>query len=165
MKKYTKTKLIYGLAINDADYPVRPIINGKPVLCPFYSVWVSMLNRSYCKKSHQKKLTYIGCSVVDEWLTFSKFKSWMIKQDWKGKALDKDVLVQGNKVYSPLTCIFVTQSINSLLNKNAALRGKYALGVCFNKCMGKYSSTCRVDGKNKHLGFFYSPEEAHEVYK
>lgn len=48
-----------------------------------------------------------GCSVCEEWLTFSNFKRWMEQQDYEGKALDKDLLVSQNKTYSSETCVFV----------------------------------------------------------
>ena len=72
-----------------------------------------MLQRCYSESHLVRQPTYKGCSVCEEWLTFSNFKSWMEQQDWEGKQLDKDLLVYKNKIYSPETCVFVSSVINS----------------------------------------------------
>jgi hypothetical protein len=160
-----KTKLLFGVGINDADYAVKPTINGKEVACPFYLTWKSMLYRCYSEGIRKERPTYIGCSVADEWLLFSKFKLWMVNQCWEGKALDKDILIQGNKVYSPKTCIFVSKPINNLLNKHSSLRGKYPIGVDLRRKKNKYRAKCLAYGKSTHIGHYDTPEEAHEAYK
>jgi hypothetical protein len=160
-----KRKVICGVGINDANYTVNKIYNGKAVICPFYSTWTRMLQRCYGKEYQKKYPTYIGCTTDSEWLVFSNFKSWMSTQDWEGNALDKDILIQGNKVYSSLTCIFVSASINNLLVSHQSRRGNYPLGVSLQKTNGKYQSNCHAHGKIKFLGYYNSPEEAHEVYK
>jgi hypothetical protein len=167
MPKYArkKTMLVYGVGINDADYVIGSTIDAKQVRCPFYSVWKSMLSRCYSKKYQEIFPTYTKCSVSTEWLAFSNFKSWMAGQDWKGKSLDKDILIQNNKVYSPSTCIFVSSAINSLLINRGALRGSYPLGVNLCKSRGKYVAQCSVKSKKKHLGYFDTSKEAFEAYK
>ncbi|PJO71247.1 Fis family transcriptional regulator [Burkholderia thailandensis] len=37
-------------------------------------------------------------------------------------------------------------------------------GVCWNNWNGKFSATIRSAGKQRHLGYFVDPVEAHEVY-
>ena len=39
----------------------------------------------------------------------------MESQEWEGKQLDKDIVIPGNKVYSPDACIFVDKRINNLM--------------------------------------------------
>jgi len=155
--------MIYGIGINDADYFVRPIINGERVWCPYYRVWHDMLVRCYSERFHKLQSTYIDCEVCSEWQYFSKFKSWMEIQDWQGKHLDKDLL--GEKLYSPETCCFVPQWLNNLFNDHGRDRGEYPLGVCQDR--GKIKASIKINGKNKHLGYFdtpEAPEEAHLVY-
>lgn len=164
-KVQTKIKLIYGVGINDADYCTKPSVSGKRVICKYYQTWYSMLQRCYSSKSQAKRPTYIGCTVCEEWLTFSNFKKWMETQDWEGKQLDKDILIQGNKVYSPETCIFVTDAINLLFIKSDAARGEYKLGVSFKKENGKYQAQCKMNGKVKHLGYYLTEDEAYIAYK
>ncbi|MFT6988183.1 MAG: hypothetical protein ACJASL_000143 [Paraglaciecola sp.] len=165
MAKVTTKKLIYGVGINDADYKVLSIINGKKELCPFYRSWTNMLARCYSLKYQIFSPSCAGSTVDDKWLIFSVFKSWMEKQDWKGKHLDKDILLQGNKIYKSSGCIFVDQSINKLLTDRKRLRGGCLIGVDFRKREGKYRAQCSVNGKRKTLGYFNSELQAHEVYK
>jgi hypothetical protein len=165
MAKAATKKLIYGVGINDADYSVNPIFNGKQVKCPFYSTWHKMLHRCYSGYYQKINPTYIGCSVSNDWLTFSNFKVWMNNQEWQGNALDKDILIQGNKKYSSSTCIFVKPSINGLFIKSVARRGKYPIGVSLNKRSGKYIAQCHVKGSASHIGYYESVHEAHEAYK
>lgn len=162
-----KKKLVYGVGINDADYVVSPIINGKQVGCTFYQTWVSMLRRCYSAECQAIQPTYKGCSVCSEWLTFSKFKSWMEAQDWKGKQLDKDLLVSGNRVYSPHTCVFVDGELNKFIIDHGTARGEWPLGVYFHKRAGKFKSQCRnpFSRRREYLGHFNCPEEAHRAWK
>lgn len=158
-------KPIYGVGINDADYITQATIDGKRVRCPFNSVWHNMIKRCYSDVSQKERPTYKGCTVCNEWLTFSDFKLWMIKQDWKGKSLDKDILIQGNKIYSPDRCVFVTQEMNCLLLDNKAIRGTLPIGVSLFKRDGNYHSQIKINGINVHLGYHDTPELAHKAYK
>lgn len=158
--------LYYGFGVNDADYAVYPSgSDGKRIHCPFYKTWESMLKRAYSPKYHAKSPTYIGVTVCEEWRSFMAFRAWMMEQDWEGKHLDKDVLVPGNKVYSPKTCAFVTPQINGLLTNNARGRGKWPIGVHWKKASNKFESFVRENGKNRHLGLFNTPHEAHLAWR
>lgn len=158
-------KLVYGIGINDSDYMVSCMDNGKGVMCPYYRRWENMLERCYSSKYHEDRPTYIGCTVTKEWLTFSNFRSWMVKQNWEGKQLDKDILSHGTKIYSPDTCVFISSVLNKLLLECGAAAGKYPIGAYFEKNSKKFKAQCRVYGKNKHLGYFDTPEDASEAYK
>lgn len=160
-------KLVYGAGINDANYQVYTIVNGKQVKCPYYSKWQGMLERCYSAKYQAKHQTYIGCYVCKEWLTFSNFKLWMETQDWEGRQLDKDILTRGNKSYSPETCVFVSPLVNTFITESAAARGYFPLGVNLHKSAGKFKAQCSNPFKKKveHLGLFVRPNEAHQAWK
>lgn len=161
----TRNKLVNGVGINDSWYFTERVIDGKRVSCPYYARWSAMLSRCYSKAYQLNQPTYVGCSVCDEWLVFSNFKMWMEKQDWKGKHLDKDILVQGNKVYSPETCIFVTRSINNLLNDSGRTRGLTRQGVSFKVDRNKYQASVCINGRKKFLGCFADEQSAFKAYK
>lgn len=160
-----KRSLVFGVGLNDATYSVRIFIDGKWITCPFYRKWHNMLKRCYCKKEIAKNPTYKGCSVNEKWLTFSVFRSWMNSQDWEGKHLDKDILIQGNKIYSSDACVFVDPHVNYLLSERCAARGKYKLGVSFDKRRNNYQASCSVNARKVHIGTYNSEGDAHEAYK
>lgn len=161
-KLYKKSTLVYGVGINNADYPVQPVVNGKQVFCPFYRKWQNMLERCYSTNYQATRPTYIGCSVSEEWLTFSVFKAWMEKQYWEDGQLDKDLLIEGNKKYSPDTCVFVSSETNSLLTDRGRARGELPLGVSKNR--KGYLAKCRNSGKQVYLGIYNTPEQASSAY-
>lgn len=162
----SQRKPLCGVGINDAWYIVQPKIDGKHLICPFYSTWSSMLKRCYNPKYLAKHPTYIGCTVCEEWLTFSIFKLWMEEQDWEGLQLDKDIIIPNNKHYSPDTCVFVSSYLNSLLVDSGSTRGDFPIGVFFEKATNKYRAQCGV-GKSsqKKLGSFNTMEQAYQAYK
>lgn len=162
-----KNKLVFGVGINDADYAINPRAKGKRVMCPFYQAWQSMVRRCYSEKYQDKHPTYIGCSVCSQWLTFSNFKSWMEKQDWVDKELDKDIIIEGNKLYSPETCVFVSAMTNTFIIDGGAKRGEWPLGVAFHKRDKKFRAQCRNPFTNKYeyLGNFTCPNEAHLAWR
>lgn len=168
---YSKRRPVYGVGVNDVDYLVAivdklPCGKQKQVFkCKYYARWSEMLKRCYSENYHKKKPTYKDCSVCDEWVYLSKFKAWMEQQDWEGKCLDKDILYPENKVYSPETCVFVSQRLNSFLTDSGAIRGDCPLGVTF-----KYKKYCsRVSnpftGELEHLGYFSNPDDAHIAWR
>lgn len=159
-----KNKLVCGVGINDADYIVQPLIEGKVVICPYYKKWVSMLSRCYSDKYQQKYPTYIDCIVCESWKTFSNFRKWMETQEWEGKDLDKDILFTGNKIYSPETCVFVHSRVNRFLLDRGRCRGDCLLGV--SKKKSGFEAFCG-DGKNyqEYLGTYRTSEEAHKAWK
>lgn len=164
---YKKSKMVYGVGINDADYTVNRSVNGSRVICRFYSTWNSMLGRCYSAVSQTKNPSYAGCCVVDEWHRFSNFKAWMESQDWKEKEIDKDLLFVGNKVYSPDTCVFVDKTTNIFTTDSRSVRGKWPIGVSLKKCTGRFYAQCGnpFTGKSEYIGYFNCPNQAHDAWR
>lgn len=171
----TKRK-VCGVGINDSLTPINkrvtlPHPKGKQIqktvwACPFYIVWADMLKRCYSDKYLKKYPTYTGCSVCEDWLYFSKFKSWMEQQDWEGKELDKDLLVMGNKVYCPEMCLFVSKDVNYLFLSKFNKRGEYFLGVSSTGSkIRPYRAQCSVGKVKIELGRFHTELEAHNAWK
>ena len=170
-------KLVCGVGVNDLGYrtQVKEWVTengGKRIQkhvfrCKYYAAWTSMLERCYSKKYLESHPTYIDASVCREWLYASEFKKWMEQQDWHGKCLDKDIIVPRSKLYSPETCAFVLKATNSFVTASDAIRGECPTGVHLYKHTGKYQAQCGnpFTGKNEHLGYFSTPEEAHEAWR
>jgi hypothetical protein len=148
---YTKDKtgLFFGIAINDC----------KESESKAYKKWVSMLERCYSQKFKNKKPTYKNCTACDEWLIFSNFKQWFENNYIDGYELDKDILVLGNKVYSPETCCFVPHIINQVMN---SLNKR---GVFLRKDTGKYQVKVYKYGKQETVGNFENLQDAELAYK
>lgn len=125
-----------------------------------------MLRRAYDPKYKNKFPTYDDVSVCDEWLIFSKFKSWMENQDWKDNCLDKDLILYGNKVYSPDTCCFISSTVNAFLTERQNYRGEYPIGVYLDKTKNLYVADCGnpFTAKKIRLGRFKNPEDAHKAW-
>lgn len=156
---------VYGVGINDSDYIIKPEINGVRFYCPFYEVWVSMIQRCYSAKLHAKRPTYKGCSTCKEWHSFMAFRAWMEKQDWRGKEIDKDILIEGNKVYSPNTCVFVSAAVNTLFTDSGVARGPYLIGVTWNARENKFVSQC-CNSKGVQIRSYHDSEaSAHSEWK
>lgn len=137
-------------------------------LTKVYRTWLGMIERCYSSNATFRYPTYVGCSVSSEFLNFSYFKKWYFKQVGSGEAnyhFDKDLLVKGNKVYSPDTCCFIPVEINSLLTTTNKRRGDTPIGVCVRKKRKGYQACLCINGKDKHLGSFDCPIKAFEAYK
>ena len=177
-----KNKLVHGVGINDANYKLwiieeLPRTNGKRNQktiwrCPFYDRWAAMLGRCFSNKFKTECPTYKDITCCEEWLTFSKFKSWMETQDWEGKHLDKDLLVYQNKIYSPETCVFIDKRLNTFLVKCDKRRGIYPIGVSYrtnpkmvNPLKHPYRAVICNRSKNINLGHYLTPEEAHKAWQ
>lgn len=156
-------RLVNGVGINDAWYMTEYLSGGKRYRCPYYTTWVGVINRTNSSNFKAKSPSYSDCTVCEDWLLFSTFRSWMEKQDWEGKALDKDLLVYGNKVYSPTTCLFITKALNSFIKTG---RGGKELpqGVTWYKYTNKFVAKGTWDKTGVHLGYFKTKEEAERAY-
>ena len=146
---------VQGVGINDADYKVAlsKTVQGKSKqywVCPYYRRWKDMLKRCYSKTFHKSRPTYTDVVVCKEWQTFSNFREWMVRQDWEGKQLDKDIFGDG-KVYNPESCIFISLSLNVFVEWTTSKRS-LPRGVCWCKDKLKYKSYGRENGKTKYLG-------------
>ena len=169
-------KLVCGVGVNDADYAVLKreeagYVDGKRKRklvwgCDYYSRWSAMLRRCYDAKYQERKPTYAGCTVSNDWLTFTNFKNWMMGQDWEGNHLDKDLLFEGNKVYSPETCVFVSPMVNTFTIDRGNDRGKWLIGACWDKASKKFRAQCSnpFTKENEKLGHFTSEQEAHNAW-
>lgn len=150
----SRKKPVYGVGINNLE-------NGTLEKC--YTTWYNILKRCYDPTTKTKEPTYTGCSICDEWKYLFNFKKWFDANYIDGHHLDKDILVKGNKVYSPDTCCFVPQSINSLITNRSRHRGDCPLGVT--KANSRFCASYNKGNKRIHIGMFDTPEAAFLAYK
>lgn len=133
-------------------------------------VWNSMIQRCGDEKLHALEETYRGCSLCDDWKKFSNFYLWFCNNYYElpneKVQLDKDILVKGNKVYSPETCCFVPHTINSLFTKSNKGRGDTPIGVSWINRDRVYRAQCNNGHKKRvGLGDYHNAQDAFNAYK
>lgn len=134
-----------------------------------YIKWKSILERTYVQnKPGGHAQSYVGCSVSNEWLTFSNFYSWYQCNYREGYHLDKDILKVGNKVYGEDTCVFIPLEINHLVKERDY--GVWPLGVDkqtrgTNEMSRPYRARATGINKTIHIGYFETPELAHKAWQ
>ena len=134
-----------------------------------YVTWSLMLRRCYEEKTLETRPTYINCSVCEQWHNFQNFAQWYETNYYnvydEAMVLDKDILIKGNKIYSPETCVFVPNRINILFTNRRLHRGNLPVGCSMHD--GKIEVRCCTDKGRKFLGYFKLDQvkEAFETYK
>lgn len=136
-----------------------------------YSQWRAMRLRCNSEKFKSLHTTYKDCSYVQDWESYDEYLDWASNQvgflcsDSEGKVyhLDKDLLVKGNKLYSPDTCCFLPKEVNTFLRLNEYRRTSLPAGVR-RRPSGRFEAYI-VDDKWKGLGTYDSLEQAFSVYK
>tara|TARA_R110000851_G_scaffold229937_1_gene382690 strand:+ start:102 stop:755 length:654 start_codon:yes stop_codon:yes gene_type:complete len=127
----------------------------------YYSIWHNMLDRCYSTEN-DKNSAYSECVVCDEWLNFQSFAIWCDVNYIDGYEIDKDIMVRGNKIYSPIACSFVSQEENKknkpTMQKNNTSGVK---GVNFDSNSSKWLARKSIGkGKRVRVGLFTTVEEA-----
>ena len=136
-----------------------------------YIIWTSMLRRCYYKVRDNKLVSYNNVEVCKEWLCYYNFHIWYEEQAIKYKdnislQVDKDIIKNGNKVYSKEFCILVPDYINYMFISNNHNGLKKGVQLLKN---GRYRALCNMhkDGivKRCHIGYYSTEEEAFLNYK
>lgn len=138
-------------------------IKGKRTIA--YQKWRAMLSRCY---SETRPKTYKDCIVCDEWLNFQNFAQWIEDNYYEIEdekiELDKDILIKGNKIYSPETCLLVPKRLNDIILNRSNDRSKVYIGVYKNG--EKYIAGCNsINGNRNYIGTYDTKEEAFHAYK
>lgn len=155
---------VYGVGfLGEGLYECR--VDGKITKC--YDVWHSFLKRSYWKGYHASDKSYKNVTVCQEWHNFQNFAEWFYKnynpKYMEGWHLDKDILVKGNKVYSPETCCFVPREVNNFFTKKTAKGNNLPTGVHVNQY--SFKAEVSVGGGEKRIKSFPTIEQASTFYK
>lgn len=160
------TNLVYGIGISEPGRYTSRVDNKHTIE---YKSWMNLINR--CRPGgvfQTNHPAYVGCSIHPDFIKFQWFAEWCNNQIGFGNdgwALDKDILVPGNKVYGPDVCVFVPRGLNNLLTHKRSNQGLYPTGVSYFKDRGNYIAQVCIDGRNKTLGYFDTPELAEAAYK
>ena len=160
---------VYGVGIVGTKYS----ISSNQIHTKEYDAWNSMLERSYSNLYKDKYPTYKDVTCCKEWLMYENFYEWLHSQEnfdkWlNGRRwhLDKDILIKGNKIYSPETCCLIPHNVNELFTKNNKIRGDYPIGVSLNSYKTKLAIRCN-DGHGNcvQLGEVTDSIKGFNIYK
>lgn len=166
-----KVKDFMARTLMGVGYLGRPTRNNKdPVEAIAKKFWISMILRCYDERRLVSRPTYRGCSVSPEWQCFANFYDWFLEQYSSGYyrdgyQLDKDLILQGNKVYSPDKCVLLPLQLNSLLQVKKQSENKYLPGVNFDKSRGLFKSEVNFKGVRYYGKRVESEIEAFTEYK
>jgi hypothetical protein len=156
-------KSIFGVGINNADYITQPCAGKFRLTDPAYKAWKLMMSRCYNGKVHGVRPTYIRATVCEEWREFMTFRAWWISNHIDGFHLDKDLLLAGNKEYSPNKCIFIPAWLNSITSGRDSNK-KNKIGAYAER--GRFVSMASdgTSGNAVYLGSFKTEDEAHHAW-
>lgn len=159
------TPTYYGVGVFGNKYPSE--VNGKAT--KEYATWEAMLRRCYVHDERKNMRVYDTVTCCEEWLYFPNFYDWLHAQEnfeqWscdKSSALDKDILTEENKIYSPDTCLLVPACVNALITQNN--NNPYPPGVQ-PASSTTFQVVCCKNSTSVYLGTYKTPEEAFQVYK
>ncbi len=159
---------VYGVGITGNKYPRS--VNKK--MTKEYDTWIHILQRCFDDRLKEKQPSYVDKECCEEWLYFPNFYEWLHDQPnfdkWlNGKrwAIDKDILIKRNKLYSPNTCCLVPQNVNCVFLKREADRGKYPIGVTEGEFGFEAKCHNPFTNRSEELGCYATPERAFEAYK
>ena len=125
-------------------------------------MWHNMYDRCYSESYHDTNPKYKNCTMCDEWLDDKEaFYDWVRENyytvDNEQIDLDKDILIKGNRIYSPETCVFAPHSINTYF-ENLTREPVYAASI------NKYKMEICIEGKTINIGYYDTEEEAKKAY-
>lgn len=128
-----------------------------------YHAWRNMIKRCYDKSLKEKFSSYYeDCIVCNEWHNYQNFAEWFNDNFYQVGTermhIDKDILIAGNKVYGPETCIIVPQGLNMLFMNRPNNRGLP------NGISKQYNGMYLAIYNHKELGKYNTIKEAYDVY-
>ena len=133
-----------------------------------YRLWMNVLKRCYSKWFSENRPSYNGCFMSDNFKSYDYFYEWCNNQiGFIGDnfALDKDLLIKGNRVYSENTCVFLPRDINNALILRKSKRGRFPIGVSFSDRDNRFRAVLTMFGENVCVGYFKDVESAFNKYK
>ena len=160
--------LCYGVGINDV---MIPYFTGTRT----WRTWSGIIRRTDNRDpkwlSQPGKEHYADCTLDPRWYKLSVFKEWIEQwDDFENKEIDKDLLIPGNRIYGPDTCLMVRHIVNAWFKPT--IKGDLPRGVSWNSSWkkGKSPNPYRaqitpIGGKRTALGVYATIEEASAVFE
>lgn len=159
--------MMLGVGMLGSKYPSK--IND--ITTKEYQAWKGMIYRCFDTQTKNRNLAYMDAICCKEWLCFENFYEWLHSQEnfdkWNDDkwTIDKDILVKGNKIYSPETCCLVPNNVNALFINKSNYRGDLPIGV--KRSHKSFIARCSnpITGNREYLGSYSTPSHAFLAYK
>ena len=159
--------MVLGVGMIGSKYPSK--VNNEET--DEYQAWKGVMYRCFDKNTKERQPTYKDVICCKEWLLYENFYEWLHGQPnfdklHKGKwNIDKDILIKGNKIYSPETCCLVPMNVNSLFIKKDNYRGDLPIGV--KRSHKSFIARCSnpITGNREYLGSHSTSYYAFLAYK
>jgi hypothetical protein len=110
--------------------------------------------------------SYVGCAMHSDFSDFQKFVEWHRAQagyGMEGYDVDKDLLVVGNKIYGPDTCVLLPRDLNRFLVQMPPKDLPQGVRICPRD--GRYLVEIRNCGKSTFVGRFDDLSKATSAYR
>lgn len=132
-----------------------------------YSTWGNMLKRCYSPEYKEYHLYGgKGVSVCKNWHNFQNFAKWYeenVPEKWH---MDKDILVDGNLIYSESTCIGVPAELNGFVTSSINRRGRNTYTGVYYVKEGRWKvATYGTEGKQVIVGYTNTELEGVRLYR
>ena len=136
-----------------------------------FKIWSGLVQRCFDPLWKTRHKCYELTTCSEDFLCAANFITWSksqlgynsIDESDKPFALDKDILLKGNTIYSPDTCVFVPREINNLILSNRKVRGNLPIGVT--SAEARFRARVSINNKEVALGVFETSNEAFQAYK
>ena len=161
-------RLVHGVGENDVMIPGFTQTRT-------WRTWSGIIRRTDMRDpkwvSQPGKAYYKDCTLDPRWFKLSVFKEWIEQwDDYENKEIDKDLLIPGNKIYGPDTCMMVRPIVNAWFKPT--VKGELPRGVCLNTNWKRKQSPypykaqiSPIGGKRTNLGSYATIEEAVAVFE
>lgn len=126
-----------------------------------YRIWNNMKRRCSSESDPQALKNYKarGIYVCPEWAdSFEAFRDWSLANGYADDlSIDR---IDDAKVYSPATCRWATDAVQSRNRRSKAGSSSQYVGVSQIKETGRYRAALRENDRKTHIGVFATEEEA-----
>ena len=171
VKNYKRVEYGFHGYIDQGPYETITRDNdGKKIFLTEYNTWVSMHRRA--ENFNGTHPSYEDVTIDKIWWSYQNFAMWYNDNKYEVEndilRLDKDILVPGNRVYSPETCCLVPDKINQLFKQPMKKDDNMPMGVYKEGNRYRTVKLYEIDNNGnvmKHCKSFKTPEDAHECYK
>lgn len=175
IKDWVKEVQYRNTQMGNIKYPYHPSVAGVGFLGESYStkgrayaIWGLMMLRCYDVSAHARLPSYSDVTICDEWHNFSVFSLWYHRyypRNGLNYHIDKDLLDSSSREYGPLSCLFISPSLNVFMTNHKSSNTSGHIGVVWDKPKRKWVAKIGINWKTYYLGHFEDIKEAAEAYR